>query len=566
MNHPYPSQPIRVLHLRGDDRAIGRQHGEQVTEAASHGMATFYYEFWRRMSGQRPAGLFEGAAHRLATSFIDPVLVHRLMAKVPLFAQERIEGMSEALQRPYEQLSLALVLPDLFPMLQSLAAKFRPAMFVETNTPPLFGCSSFVYEGDQFLHGRNLDFPGVGYWDRYPVIQCVRRNGYIPYIGFASAGVPLAGITGVNEAQISVSLHQHYCRETSIQGSLPFLIAEELLGTCRTLDEALSFLRRHRVSTSWAFVVTDGKVRDGFIHECHPVASGTRFLKEHDGLLSHSNYFQSAECRAAEYATTCRMNWDNYWRKTRLENLVKAQGAALQPAQAASFISEHFDPYWGEEKPLNRTVSQAFNIQSLILDSHRMRVWMAAGDSPIHLRDFEEFDLGEIFAGREGRTGVLHPGYRFKDENLKKAKEKYILGFIAAFDGDQERSLGEVEDALASAFFAEGAQVAGVLNLKLGNLDKGLEWLSQGRASLEEKCRKKGLKLPPEYFETCLYQARAMDLLGKRREALQVYDYVAKHPDIEDTNVRALARKAGPYTQKKLSRVLMPFATYVPFE
>lgn len=560
------SQPIQVIHLHGSESEIGRQHAEQTRTSALTGMATFYYDFWRRMSQSPSSDFLEKVLHRIGVYFIDPILVRRLMARVPSFAEERIEGMSQVLALPYEQLALALVLPDLFPMLQALASRLRPRQFVEASFPSLIGCSSFLYSGKTFLHGRNLDFPGVGYWDRYPIIQCIRRRGKIAYLGFASAGVPFGGITGINEAQISVSLHQHYCRESTLHGSLPFLIAEEILSEARSLDDALTILKNHRVSTSWAFIVTDGKAKEGFVFECHPNACGVRFLRRDRGdVLSHSNYFQTEECRPSEYATSARMNWDNYYRKTRLESLVKAHGEAFDAETAVKCISDHFDPFWGEEKVFNRTVSQVFNIQSLVLDPSQMRGWMASGTAPVHLNQYEEFDLGEIFSGREGRVGKQYPGFRFQDESLREAKQHYIAGFVAAFDGKLDLALASVEMALQKAFIAEAAQVAGVLNLKIGNSEKGLEWLSQARAWIEGKCRNRQ-PFPPEYFEICLFQSRAFDLLGKRSEAVSGYRELSRHPQLEDSHLRWVASRETKYTKKQLTKLVLPFATYVPFE
>src|SRR5262249_3838545 len=154
-----------------------------------------------------------------------------------------------------------LILPDLMPMLQAYLTRLKPALFIEATPPPKFGCSSFVSSGKHFLHGRNLDFPGVSFWDRYPVIQSTQRKGWLRYIGFTTAGVPRAGITGINEAQLSVSLHQHYCRETTLKGTLPFATAEEILGRAQTLQQAMDILRESIPATSWAFIITDGKTR-----------------------------------------------------------------------------------------------------------------------------------------------------------------------------------------------------------------------------------------------------------------------------------------------------------------
>lgn len=419
VSHPYPDTPLKVLHLSGSDYEIGRAHAEALGDSVRQGMVHFYYEFWQRMLNSVNVGGLEGWIVKRVQSLVDPFLVQRLAKNIPPASLDRLRGVAEAAELPMEQLLTIVVLPDLLPWLQALSTRFQPDAFVGVSTP-IFGCSSFVNRGEYFLHGRNLDFPGVAYWDRYPVIQCTeRQGGRHRFIGFTTAGVPICGITGVNEAQISVSLHQHYCRETNTKGVLPFVIGEEILSEAASLDEARAILERHRVATSWAFVVTDGKTRDAFVCETHPKARGIRYLGNGSVCLSHSNYFQSQECKPMEYAATARMNWDNYSRKTRLEHLVNEEGYALQPEQAVRFMGDHFDPYWRKEKPFNRTVSQVYNIQSLVLDPERMKLWIAEGPAPIHLREYQEYDLAEIFAGKQGKVltasqvlGSLNPKRR----------------------------------------------------------------------------------------------------------------------------------------------------------
>src|SRR5262249_40440139 len=120
---------------------------------------------------------------------------------LPPMAKDRIQGVAAASALSVEELTIAMVLPDLMPILESLAGKVAPGTLIGVSAPR-FGCSSFVASGKYFLQGRNLDFPGVAYWDRYPVLQQTSLDGKLRYIGFTTAGVPIGGITGINEAQV----------------------------------------------------------------------------------------------------------------------------------------------------------------------------------------------------------------------------------------------------------------------------------------------------------------------------------------------------------------------------
>lgn len=565
--HPFPAEPMKILFTRGTDREIGRQHAEGVGDWVSRGMVRFYHEFWQRvLSPAMPASTPLDRLQWMAAKAGVKRLLARLVRGVPDHARERLAGISEASGEPIEKLQTLLVLPDLFPMMQAWLARFLPSHVVPPRLPT-FGCSTFLSKGDRFLVGRNLDFPGVAYWDRFPVVQLTAREGCLKYIGFTSGGVPIAGITGINEAQIYVALHQHYATPTNIRGELPFVIAEEVLSHARTLDDALDRLRRSKVVTAWAFVVADGKTGDGFILETHAGRQGLRRVADAGWGLAHTNHFQTAECRVAEYAATGRMNWDNSARRCRLETLVSGAGPSLSPEQAVRFISDHFDPFWEEEKIFNRTVSQVFNLQSLVLDPVSLRAWVAEGDAPIHLGRYRELDLAAIFDGKTGVTENFLNGYEFQDPRNRAAKQWYIGSFIEAMDGRLESALTGVKRALDETFVPEAALTGAVVSMKLGDFSGAATLLERAIAALESKMAKHGkIDPPPELHECRFFLARAHDLLGRRAEALRLYRLLSSDRSLEDGNLRRITLKEEVYTPRKLERILAPYSAYIPFQ
>jgi len=565
----YPAERPRVIHVSGSDRDIGAQHAEQVGAVVADGMVSVYFRLWERMLRQgTPRPLFQPFLWT-AKRLVDPILTSALARATPPQFRERLKGLAAASGVPYRRLETALILPDLLPLLQSWLTIAKPESFVPVQFPEgLLGCSSFMSRGRHFFYGRNLDFPGVAYWDRYPVLQVTRGRGALRMIGFTSAGVPLCGITGINEAQITVALHQHYARPSGLTGHLPFVVGEEVLAQATTLESALEILRSRRVNSAWAFLVTDGKTRRGFLYETHPRASGVKWLGDDGGtVLSHTNYLQTEACQRQEFAATARMNWDNYARKRRLEKLVRDAGYDMNAATAVQALSDHFDPYWGEEKVLNRTISQVYNIQSVLFDPENMTAHFAVGDAPIHLRTYQKYDLGEMFAGRSGETVESLPAFRFQKENQKEAKERYILSFIAAFDGKFQLAAEEIERSLACDPCPEAGIVAGVVRLKLGDTRAGKEHLARAKEHVEEAMQRLGKTLPPpEYFEGALHLARAHDLLGERAEAERLYRWLASHPHLEDAHIRDIAREARPYTKDRLANIFMPYSSYIPLD
>lgn len=561
----YPSLPIRVISVSGTDAEIGAQHGHLLESSLKQGMVKFYHRFWQDLSGEPPKGAVRKSIRLAAHQFLHRILIPRLIRSVPASFLERIEAMAKAVGESPEEHFVSLVLPDIFPLLQTRLENFRPEWF-GLPTFPTFGCSSFLHLGKRFLHGRNLDFPGVAYWDRYPVLQLTQHKRGLRYVALTTAGVPLGGITGVNEAQISVALHQHYCRYGKFKGLLPFVIGEQILTEASNLQQAKDILLRSSVASAWAFIVTDGKTREAFICETHPYAKGFRTLSESHPLLVQTNYFQSEECRGSGYSAGARMSWDNYARKQRLEQVVRQAGYSLTERQSTAALSDHVDLYWGEEKVFNRTVSQVYNIQSVLFDTEAMQLWMAEGDSPVHLRNYVKFDLGAIFAGREGRTGDSLPPFAWKDLSKREAKEEYILSFVAEMDGKRDLAQEGLRRSLSHSFTPEAALTLSVIHLKFGAYDEAVQLLERAKTEIENRAEQLGkLRLPPEYFEILLTLARSHDLSGANGKGSALRRSLASHRLLEDSHLRRLAAGEGIYTKKNLDKIFTPYSSYIPF-
>lgn len=563
-NRNFPAGDWKLVRVQGTDRQRGRQHAEQVGEAARNGMPFFYARLLSRLVSEKPAALGDRAVLWAVRKAIDPVLVKTLLRQVPSGARDRISGFAESAQLSQRELELALVLPDLLPIVQGAFCRVFPGRFAEVAPAALFGCSSFVSRAGGFLVGRNLDFPGVGYWDRYPVIQHSKPEGALQSISFTSAGVPLGGITGVNEQKIYVAIHQHYGCTTSLGGTLPFIVAEKILDQARSLDDALGILERAKFSSSWAFVLADGKTRNAAICEVTARERGMRTLQTRH--LSHANFFQTPQCKPREFATTMRMNWDNQARAARLDTLVDREADALTAPAAAQILSDHWDPYWDEEKVVNRTISQAFNIQSVVLDLENLQGWLGTGPSPIHLGEYKKYDLASIFSGGDGVTQAAVDGFRFKDPRKQMAKQALVTSLVDAMDGKMASALHQLEVGLGHQYCEEMALTAAIVAMKQGREAWARETLDKAVAQLETRMKEHGkASPPPEYFEMRLFQGRFADLKGDRAKAQEHYAYVAQSKALQDRNLKRLAKQHKPYGRKQLDRLMLPYSTYAPF-
>jgi tetratricopeptide (TPR) repeat protein len=567
MNNSLTTSNIRVIHTRGTDREIGAQHAQLLGPCVNEGMVLYFELLWKNLTDGSGRGWAEQMTLSAFRNTVAPYLKGKLVRQIPEFARQRLEGMGAVCGLPVERLLPLLVLPDFGPILQAMQSQWFPNRFVEFQ-PPSFGCSSFFVGRDPFYFGRNLDFPGTNYWDRYPVIQYFDRTEGLKYLGFTSAGIPFGGISGINEAGISVALHQHFSNRYRWDGQLPFFISEKVLQNAQTLEQAVALIEESRVASAWAFLIADSRQRKAAIVEALPDRKSVRYWNPSDAPLAHSNYLVTDACRECETSASARMSWDNYYRRKRLEDRLLEMGDAFSPALGVQLLGDGWDPYWEQEKVLNRVVSQNYNIKSMLLDLTNRKLWMAENTAPpIHLGKYSEFDLSEIFAGKTGYTGQSLPGFRFKEPFMEKAKTLLVQGYMAGSARNTAAAIKRLGEVLDLQFSPEVAQIRGVLFLQTGETRAALREFQKAQQWIENQMDRMGKAgPPPEYFEAMLFEARALDILGERRLALATYKKLANDNRLQDANLRSIAQSGRPYTLAKAKAIFMPFSTYVPFQ
>jgi hypothetical protein len=133
-----------------------------------------------------------------------------------------------------------------------------------------FGCSAVTApfgttRDGRHLHARNLD-NHLYRWGRSPLIALIDETpanaAYQRYVGFGAAGVIYpGGVSGINEAGISVSIHQlttsrYRSRIRRGHGEIGPYIPQRILREARTLDEAADIASGINCFTSWCVLVS----------------------------------------------------------------------------------------------------------------------------------------------------------------------------------------------------------------------------------------------------------------------------------------------------------------------
>ena len=211
-----------VADFRGSDLERARQHGERFGEkVVQSGILDYYLSFCEQQLLARPSW-FE----RLAVRAVHHMIARRHSPQ----ASEMIKGFCAGSGMPAGRVARALAMPDALNFLSG--SHYRRSSAGCTSVAVWGGCT----EGGKFLYCRNLDFPGNGYWDRFPLVARHKPDRGVPYVSIGTAGTVLDGITGINEEGLSVALHQHMSTDVGLlSGNRPILdLAQHALQHCRS--------------------------------------------------------------------------------------------------------------------------------------------------------------------------------------------------------------------------------------------------------------------------------------------------------------------------------------------
>lgn len=242
---------VHVLRLSGDPTARARLLGSLVRSGALSGTPLRYFT-------NKIADVAREETGWLATPILLAYnqLIRLFHRDTPASFVKEIDAMALSLGLDPIELRRGLSLPDTASFVQGLGS-YKGLEFI-----PAMGCTSVVARTAQggFAYGRNLDFAGVGTWDRHPMILAVEPptgSSELRHLVIGADGVPFAGITGVNEAGITFAVHQNYTRDISLHGVPMVLIGELVMRSAHTIEEAVATLRANRPASLWTFVLTD---------------------------------------------------------------------------------------------------------------------------------------------------------------------------------------------------------------------------------------------------------------------------------------------------------------------
>ena len=540
---------IAVVHLRGTARERGRQHGELLRDEIRGGIVTYFCDVFRtrlrkaaEQSGKLVARLIPLAVKEFyLANFIFP----RLIVHMPHEMREELAGLAEGAGIDVAEIAQTSVFADLY--LYFLGKNFQ-GMGKLLPDSAFDACTSLAAWGPatadgSFLYARNLDFFGVGIWDRRPAVFYHHPNQGMPYVSIACAGVGPAGITGINQAGLTVAPQLKRTRAVSLDGLPMLYLATEIVRRAESLDDAVRLAQEGpKPAVGFSLVITDARHRTAAALECshdgvlvRRRATGNGGWNDPDlpaGTFVQTNHYTTAH-REKELDINAAIRAHTLGRYRRAQDLLRRDHGRITPQDMVEYLADHFDPFAGRERSIGNIIVQPCNISAVVFRPDAGEFWVAEGDTPASHSRYRRFALDEAPGVEE--THSLDPP-RWVDEPRFAGYRDYVRAYADNLgDADPESLIALV--ARARACDPEEpiyAYICGLLRLKQARWADAEQELAAAGALA-------GSDLPHRRAAIGLWAAVARSLQGKWQEARETFAQAAGDERL-GSDVRGWAR------------------------
>ncbi len=552
---PRAGRPLLVLHLRGDQRVLGRQHGELLREAGGFEEAVaFYPEMPERVIGLRDR--LPGWAQPPVRGLLSAALA-RLEARRPAPLLARSRAFCEALGLGGD-FARHLMVMDLLQNVVGVAGRFGHGVSKELAfRAAIPACSSLVVWGEAsrggaLRHARNFDFPGVGVWERQPtVVFCTPDEG--PRYGFVTTrGADVPGITAFNEAGLSITAHTCFHRHVRFDGRAIVDLTHEIVRRARTLEEALRIARERPVASSWTLVVSSATERRAIAIETNGRRVEATEPREGEPFLANANRYRHPALRRGQVAPAAGFIANSDARYAVLRALAEQGrargGMSVEDLQAA--LADRSDPEVpGVRRAAGGVVGNALGVQSVVIDPEERAVHVSTGPSPTGGGPWVTVPWSW-----EEPTGaqVIEPATAADSTTLGPCDDPGLVAFVEAVAHEGRRDHPAMAEALARAAAADPTETGYRLLLGGVRLHQGdpVAALSELRAGLEHE------RGSFQRAQLLLWASRAAIVTGATKEAAALRSELAglEHPLIADYQRDALREGRRPLGARRLRR------------
>lgn len=541
---------VRVLSVEGSFYDMGRQHGALLRDEIPRGPIPYYRHFVQKLFG---AGQL-GRLGPLAVDALQKTVGARVARRLPPFAEQTLRGVADGAGLPYARLLEGCTMPDTLVWLAARMMQLRgPGPAVAHRVSLGIGCTSAIAWGEatrdgKLYHARNFDYHGVACWPSTQTVVFHSPERGQRYLSVAAAGVALGGITAMNEAGLSLTVHQHMFTDKARLGGVPIgTVGDEVMRSARSLEEAEKILRAHTPIGCWTYVVADGRSRQVIALEQNPDRMATIRPDAGASTFGYANIYLDRELGDTEVDLYGSYWRHNHGRHARANALLEGRRGDLDAAGMAAILGHAGSPGCR----VSDSIAMVLTVGSVVFRPGDGVVWVGDGEAPTSHGAFLPFSLGA--GGYAPEHGVLR-GDTGRDPAALRAFEEFRRAYVAYTDDDDLR---RARAALSTACELQPREplyhaALGLLSLVDGDAQAARQKLDEALAI--------GHTDEERVAAMHLWRGRALDVLGRRHDATRDYRRVLSLRADQAVRRAALRDLGRAYSARRAARVHVDLA------
>jgi hypothetical protein len=346
-------------------------------------------------------------------NFIQKNLILNLPHEYTLGFQKFASYMQIGEESIYE----ALTLPDSALWYVSIANKTP----LKPNFPLSYGCTSILISNkDNTLHARNLDYLSMELWDKHQLIVHVVPKNELAFITLSTLGIPATAITAMNEAGLTLALHQMYTKDSARLGMPVVIIATEIMRKAHNIDEAIQIVEKAPRSGSWFYVLSHGKEK-AVIESTH---SKIFVRRSFDPIFFQTNHPVSQSIRDVEIMLDPGSFMDSYERA----EIIAFHKSKIEKNLDKLNLEQTLIDLLGDPRRLNLKsstsagiITKLENIHSVVMDPKNIRFIVGYNQNPYEAPNEGIYYEYKWLSWREKKPflvskQIFTPKFKLKDE------------------------------------------------------------------------------------------------------------------------------------------------------
>ncbi|HEU5396797.1 MAG TPA: C45 family peptidase, partial [Verrucomicrobiae bacterium] len=255
-----------------------------------------------------------------------------------------------------------------------------------------FGAWSNATVNGHLIAGRNFDWEAAEVFSRDRVVEMFEPEGGIPFISLSWAGMT-GVVSGMNRAGVSVTINGAPSKLPREIATPVAIVAREILQNAHNLDEALAILRQAKVFVSTIWLI--GSRADGKFVVVEKTPLVTHVREATGDTIVCPNHFETAGLKDDARNTTYMASATSVSREQRMQELLRQDGGAIDPATAVQILRDRDLPGGvfagnGHRGSLNALIAT----HSVVMDLNAGIFWAAS--PPNGLGKFVAFDVNNF--------------------------------------------------------------------------------------------------------------------------------------------------------------------------